>query len=104
MSPVTDEPVAVAPVVLEAARDDVLIIGPEPFTPRRAAPLPRPVGEPANPRRVAIAAALFVAIVFEAFAFLDGSRIATVVGAVVVAVLLVLLTRPNDPHALLRPR
>ena len=61
---------------------------------------PRPPGRhpaaaaPANPVRVAIAAALFVAVVFESFAFLEGSRPLTIGGAFIVAVLLVLLTRP----------
>ena len=66
--------------------------------PRREEPRPRvdipAAAAPANPVRVAIAAALFVAVVFESFAFLEGSRPLTIGGAFIVAVLLVLLTRP----------
>lgn len=103
VTPEATRPPAAAPA------EDLLVIGPEPepapMTPVAfALPAPIPVrpAEAASPARVALAAALFVAVVFLVFSFLDQSLTGTAVFSIAAFVFLVLLARPDGSRE--RPR
>lgn len=72
----------------------VAVAAPAPASASASTAARRGAADPASPVRVALAAALFVAVVMLVFSFLDQSPIGLTVFSVASVVLLILLARP----------